>query len=123
MSAVIDIPVTWMAIAILTGMMLLLMLIINHLLKALASLKNKHKSIYTRHGLMAEQFLPFASKFPGTPRNFRFLGSPVDGVSFEDDKVLIIEFKTGKSRLSEKQKHIRHLIDSGKVYFKEVRMP
>ena len=30
----------------------------------------------------------------------RFLGAPIDGVQFEDDRVILVEFKSGRSRLS-----------------------
>ena len=77
----------------------------------------------TKHGMMAEQFLPYYKDFPGDPQKFKFLGAPVDGILFEEDKIVIIEFKTGKSQLSATQRKIRKLIKEGKVYFKEIRMP
>jgi predicted Holliday junction resolvase-like endonuclease len=57
--------------------------------------------------------------YPYDPQGFRFLGSPIDGVQFEEDKIIFVEFKSNKSRLSEKQKHIRELIDAGEVYWDE----
>lgn len=56
---------------------------------------------------------------PYDPQHFRFLGSPVDGVQFEEDCVVIVEFKTNKSRLSEKQKRIKQLVEDGHVYWEE----
>jgi hypothetical protein len=52
--------------------------------------------------------------------NFRFIGSPVDGVQFEEDKLVIVEFKTGDSRLTTKQRKIRDLVKKGKVCFEEI---
>ena len=94
----------------------------SRLLRSMTDLKFKLKSQSTKHGLLAEQFLPFSTNFPGDPKNFRFLGSPIDGVLFDDDKVLIVEFKSGRSRLSDRQKHIKELIEHGRVYFKEIRV-
>lgn len=80
------------------------------------------KSISTRYGKMTEQFLPFLKDFPYNPENFRFLGNPIDGVQFEDDKIIFIEFKTGKSKLSSKQEKIKELILKKKVSFEEHRL-
>ena len=45
----------------------------------------------------------------------------MDGVQFEEDEVIIVEFKTGKSTLSQKQRRIKELVERGKVRFQEVR--
>ena len=75
-------------------------------------------------GLIAEQFAPFTKRFDQLgwdPQEFKFLGRPVDGVQFQDDEIVIVEFKTGGSQLTPRQKHIRQLVAEGKVSFKEVR--
>ena len=97
--------------------------VIRSLLKNGSQLRSKIRSMSTKHGMMAEQFLPYYKDFPGDPQKFKFLGAPVDGILFEEDKIVIIEFKTGKSQLSATQRKIRKLIKEGKVYFKEIRMP
>ncbi|MBT3262025.1 hypothetical protein HN992_03060 [Candidatus Woesearchaeota archaeon] len=80
-----------------------------------------HRSKVVKHGKSFEQLFPYMSSYPYDPQNFRFLGSPIDGISFEKDELVFIEFKTGKSQLSEKQKKIRDLINSKKVKWKEIR--
>lgn len=75
-------------------------------------------------GLIAEQFAPFTRAFERLgwdPQEFRFLGKPIDGVQFEEDGIVIVEFKTGNSSLSRRQRHIKDLVDQGKVRFQEVR--
>ena len=72
--------------------------------------------------MMAEQLLPFSKDFPGDPQKFKFLGAPIDGILFEEDKIVIVEFKTGRSQLSSTQRRIRELVENGKVYFQEIRM-
>ena len=75
-------------------------------------------------GLIAEQFAPFTNAFQKLgwdAQEFKFLGKPVDGVQFEEDEVIIVEFKTGKSTLSQKQRRIKELVERGKVRFQEVR--
>jgi len=97
--------------------------IIRSLFNDSSQLRSKIRSMSTKHGMMAEQFLPYYKDFPGDPQKFKFLGAPVDGILFEEDKIVIIEFKTGKSQLSATQRRIRKLIKEGKVYFQEIRMP
>ena len=68
-----------------------------------------------------EQLFPFMKNYPYNTRNFRFIGNPIDGISFENDKIVFIEFKTGKSMLSNLQKKIKNLIHNKKVEWKEIR--
>ncbi|MCX6818679.1 MAG: endonuclease [Candidatus Aenigmarchaeota archaeon] len=84
-------------------------------------ISSKH-SLSSKYGRMTEQFLPFLESYPYDEQNFRFIGSPIDGVQFEDDKVIFIEFKAGNSGLTVKQKGIKDLIKKGKVEFKEFRI-
>jgi len=75
-------------------------------------------------GLMAEQFAPFTETFRNLGWNiqeFKFLGRPVDGIQFEEDGIIIVEFKTGDSAMSQKQRNIKRLVDDGKVTFQEIR--
>ncbi|MCL5407272.1 MAG: endonuclease [Patescibacteria group bacterium] len=82
-----------------------------------------HKSsLSSRYGKMTEQFMPFLKNYPYLPENFRFLGSPIDGVQFEDDKIIFVEFKTANANLTEKQKRIAELTWQKKVEFKEIRL-
>jgi len=84
-------------------------------------LLHEHRSSSIKHGMSFEQLFPYMNNYPYNPRNFRFIGTPIDGLSFEDDKVVFIEFKTGKSVLSNLQKSIKELINKGKVEWKEIR--
>lgn len=79
-------------------------------------------SLSSRYGKMTEQFMPFLKDFPYDPTNFRFLGSPIDGIQFTDDKIIFIEFKTANSNLSEKQRQIADLVWQKKVEFEEHRI-
>ena len=75
-------------------------------------------------GLIAEQFAPFTKKFDELGwdlQEFKFLGRPVDGVQFQDDEVIIVEFKTGAAQLTPRQRNIKRLIAEGKVRFEEIR--
>ena len=76
----------------------------------------------SKYGKMTEQFMPFISDYPWDPQSFRFIGSPIDGVQFEDDKVVFVEFKTATSKLSARQRLIRDLIGEGRIEFREFRL-
>ena len=83
---------------------------------------SKKQSLSTKYGKMTEQFMPFISKYPYDEHNFRFIGSPIDGVQFEDDKIIFVEFKTSESRLTARQKEIKEIIRKGRVEFEEFRI-
>ncbi len=79
------------------------------------------QSLSTTYGRITEQWFPLMDAYPYDPQGFRFLGSPVDGIQFEEDRVVIVEFKTNRSKLSEKQKRIKRLVEEGHVYWEEFR--
>jgi predicted Holliday junction resolvase-like endonuclease len=84
-------------------------------------LAQKHRSQSVKHGILLEQFVPFMQNFPYQKEQFTFLGKPIDGIVFGDDEVVFMEFKTGKSQLSAKQKHVRDLVERKRVVWKELR--
>jgi predicted Holliday junction resolvase-like endonuclease len=80
---------------------------------------SRQKSLSSTYGRITEQWIPLSSRYPYDPQFFRFLGSPIDGVQFEEDRIVFIEFKANRSRLSENQKRIKCLIEEGEVYWDE----
>jgi predicted Holliday junction resolvase-like endonuclease len=80
------------------------------------------KSMSVKYGKMSEQFFPFMKDYPYKTEDFRFLGTPVDGVQFEKDRIVLLEFKTGSSALSARQKEIRELVKKGEVSFEVIRI-
>lgn len=87
-----------------------------------SDLASKKQSQSTRYGKMTEQFLPFLKSYPYDENRFRFLGTPIDGIQFTDDGIILVEFKAANSRLSPEQKKIKNLIEDKKVYFEEYRI-
>ena len=85
------------------------------------NLKHDYKSMYVKHGKSFEQLFPFMENYPYDSRNFRFIGDPIDGLSFEDGKIVFIEFKTGASKLLERQKKVKEMVENKKVEWKEVK--
>ncbi len=53
--------------------------------------------------------------YPFNQENFRFIGSPVDGLQFEDDQILFVLFTKEYVPLTIEQNHIKTLLQNGKV--------
>ena len=83
---------------------------------------SQKKSSEVRLGHIAETLAPFLDQFDFDPENCVFLGKPIDYISFDDDAITLIEVKSGKSQLSSKQRHIRDLVKSNQVNWKEIRI-
>jgi predicted Holliday junction resolvase-like endonuclease len=99
------------------------------LLAEFFSLKSKFDALLfskqsqsVKYGQLTEQWLPFSSKFPFNSQNFRFIGKPIDGISFEDNKIVFVEFKTNKSQLSDSQRRAKELVKEKKVEWFELRV-
>ena len=91
--------------------------------KEIKELKSSLKSGEVRFGKSWENFLPFMREYKKKhdPINFRFIGSPIDGISFDENEVVFIEIKTGKSKLSQRQRNIKKQIEQKKIRWEEYR--
>lgn len=112
----------WWIIPALVVWSFISVVIIVKLLGKARELKSKLRGAQVRRGFLTEQWLPLVNPYPWNPENFRFIGEPIDGLQFEDEEVVLVEFKSGSSRLSDKQMRIRDLVEQGRVSFKEVRL-
>ena len=83
---------------------------------------SQKKSSEVRLGKIGENMAPFFRLWPYDPNKFRFLGDPVDGISFNEDEIVFVEIKTGKARLTTSQKRAKELIKEGKVKFATFRV-
>lgn len=88
-------------------------------IKMLAVEKTQKRSLSASYGRITEQWFPIMDRYPYESANFRFLGTPVDGVQFEQDKIIFVEFKSRKSELSASQRRFKQLVESGKVTWEE----
>ncbi len=77
--------------------------------------EGQKRSQSTLYGKISEQFAPFMERYPFDSQRFRFIGTPIDGIQFEDDKVVFVEIKSAKSNLSPIQRQIKQLVKAGKV--------
>lgn len=87
-------------------------------------LLSQKKSSETRLGQITEQIVPFLDNCPYDPKNMHFLGQPLDYVhfDFDDGKITFIEIKSGNSRASKRQKIVKNMIKSGRVFYDEIRV-
>jgi predicted Holliday junction resolvase-like endonuclease len=90
----------------------------------ISDLKSKTKSTEVRTGQIAEQFAPYLKDFPYDAKDVRFLGSPIDMIvfDFKGDQVVLIEFKTGDSKESARQRQIREMIKNGRCIYQVIRV-
>lgn len=84
--------------------------------------ESRRRSLSTTYGQITEQFAPLIEAYPWDPQEFRFLGSPVDGVHFGDDQVIFVEFKANEAGLSPRQAKIKRMVQRGDVTWRTFRI-
>jgi len=110
-----------LAIILLSVVVVVLYMRLNQVERKLSDVLSRKQSLSTRYGQIFEQMVPFSKDFPYDSKKFRFIGSPVDGVVFDDDKIVFCEIKLNNSVLSPRQKSIKKMVDDKRVYWKEIR--
>jgi predicted Holliday junction resolvase-like endonuclease len=90
--------------------------------RELEDLQFAKSSQSVKYGKMSENWIPLSEQFPYNSESFRFLGNPIDGVAFENDRIVFCEFKANKAGLNEKQKRIKELVEGKKVEWLEMKM-
>jgi len=115
-------PVSYTIIIILIVLVIILFLLWRRASARHAEISFAKNSLSSKYGKMTEQFMPFLKDYPYDPQNFRFLGTPVDGIQFCDDKVVFIEFKTSSSQLTPRQRQVAELVWNKRVEFEEHRI-
>ena len=118
----LDMSIVWYIILIQSLIIFILIGLLFNYARRLSSVEFKKRSQSTLYGKISEQFLPFMKTYPYSSKHFRFLGSPIDGVQFEKDKIILIEFKSAGGKLSKTQREIRDLVSQKKVVFQEIKI-
>src|SRR3990167_9492678 len=88
----------------LTAIIFLLIQKLKSLESMFSDLEFKKSSQSIKYGQLTEQWIPFSKEFPYNSQDFKFLGQPIDGIVFSENKIVFCKFKTNTSNLSEKQK-------------------
>lgn len=87
-----------------------------------SKLLSQKKSSEVRLGQISENLAPFLKEFKYNPKETHFMGMPIDYIVFEEDRIIFLEIKSGKSQLSSKQRRIKKLIKEGKVEWDIMRI-
>ena len=117
-----EIQESWLFLTIELVLIVLIALVAFRFYRLLGRERFRSKSLSTKYGKLTEQFLPLVESYPWDPSNFRFLGSPIDGVQFDDERIILIEFKSGSSQLSSRQRKIRDQVKNHKVEFEVIKI-
>ncbi|PKK81602.1 MAG: endonuclease [Thermoplasmata archaeon HGW-Thermoplasmata-2] len=104
------------------GIIFVYFVFVKPLRRKVADLISRKQSLSTTYGKITEQFAPFMAHYPYNPQNFRFLGTPIDGVQFNESEVVFVEIKSSKSKPSALQNRIRSLVEQGRVRWMEFRI-
>ena len=65
----------------------------NKISKLQANLKkttSDKMSLSTKYGQISEEFFPLEQSYPYNSKNFKFLGNPIDGIQFNEYKIILI---------------------------------
>lgn len=106
----------------LLGIIFVYFAFVRPLKRKVADLISRKQSLSTTYGKITEQFAPFMAHYPYDPQNFRFIGTPIDGIQFNENEVVFVEIKSNKSKTSPLQNRIKWLIENGRVRWKEFRI-
>jgi predicted Holliday junction resolvase-like endonuclease len=90
-----------------------------------------NRSRSTLKGRISEQMAPLLPEFPFSPADARFIGNPIDFVVFDgytqakDEKgdqirVILVEVKKGKGKLSREEQLIRKAVEDGRVSWQTI---
>ena len=92
-----------------------------------AGILSQKKSSEVRLGKISESLAPVLQGFPVDPKkpgtSTIFLGQPVDFIHFDPERgIVLVEVKSGNSKLSANQKRIKELVKEGQIEWLEFRV-
>lgn len=112
----------WQIIGAMGAAIVILIFYIKSQNEKIAALQFAKSSQSVKYGKVSEQWAPFMKDYPYDPNNSRFLGSPIDFVQFEEDKVVFVEVKTNTAKLNPREENLKKLIQDKKVEWREFRI-
>lgn len=80
-------------------------------------------------GQFSEQLAPFLPDFRYSPTECKFIGKPIDLIVFEGldnnfvNEIVFLEVKSGKSKLSKREKSIKQAIDEKRIRWEKYDVP
>lgn len=107
----------------LIGAVLALVLVVRYHRDAVGRLREElewaaaeRRRLATERDGWREQWAPLLSGYPYDPRRFRFLGGPVEGVQFEEDRVVFVSLGLAPRADAER---VKENVRAGRVEFHE----
>lgn len=82
----------------------------------------------TTLGYVNEKIAPLLPNFPYNYKDLTFLGKGIDYIVFDGlsegyvEQIVLLEIKSGASRLNKNEKLIKDAVDKGKVKYKVLRI-
>ena len=73
------------------------------------------QSLLTTNEKSRQQFTQITKDYPYEIKNFRFIGNPIDGIQFNENKILFVEFKKNKLKHANIKSNIKKLLETGKI--------
>lgn len=88
------------------------------------TLLSQKKSSETRLGQISEHLVPFLENCTHDPKNMHFMGNPIDYCIFDFDQgsITFLEVKSGNSKPTKRQKIVKNIIKTGRVFYEEIRI-
>lgn len=88
------------------------------------TLLSQKKSSETRLGQISEHIVPFLEGCRHDPKSLIFLGNPIDYVAFNFDEgsITFLEVKSGNSKASKRQKTVKNIVKTGRIFYEELRI-
>lgn len=109
--------------AALVAAVLTLVLVVRHHRESMGKLREElewagaeRRRLVQARDAWGQHWAPLLSAYPYDPRNFRFLGAPVEGVQFEPDRVVFVSL--GQAPRAEAER-VKELVRAGRVEFVE----
>ena len=103
----------------LIGVVVALVLVVRYHRDAVGKLREEldwaaaeRRRLTTERSGWSEQWAPLLSGYPYDPKRFRFLGAPVEGIQFEDDRVVFVSLGFAPREDAER---VKALVRAGRV--------
>ncbi len=90
--------------------------------KKIEELTSENKTLQSTFTKKNEKLVFRKNKYPYSIENFRFIGTPIDGVQFENDQILFVKVKSEEAKLTTKQNKIKKLVKEGRIRWYEYKI-
>lgn len=92
------------------------------LYKKIDELTSEKKTLQSSLDKGKKKLASYKNKYPYSIENFRFIGTPIDGIQFENHQILFVKIKSEEAKLTIKQNQIKKLIKEGNVRWFEFKI-